>query len=170
MLEVRSMKTLVTYMTVSGNTKKVAEAIHGEIEGAKSIKPLEEVTTLEGYDLTFVGFPVMRFGPPEPIKDFLEKKAKGKRVALFVTHAMWADLEPLKGILMKCKEPAKCAQMIGFFDCQGELSEPVAKSLLNNSNPEMQKFGQMRPMTMGHPNAEDLKKAKAFAREMCAKK
>lgn len=164
------MKTLVTYMTVTGNTRKVAEAIFEEIKGAKDIKPMDEVTSLEYYDLVFVGFPVMRFGPPDAAKSFLEGKAKGKRVAVFVTHAMWADLEPLKGILEKCKDPARCADMVGFFDCQGELSEAVAKSLLNNSNPEMQKFGMMRPKTMGHPDGNDLKAAKAWARQMCAKK
>ena len=41
--------------------------------------------------------------------------------------------------------------MVGLFDCQGKLSEPVAKSLLNDTNPEMQKFGMMGPKTMGHP-------------------
>jgi flavodoxin len=160
------MTILVTYMTVSGNTKKVAEAIYGAIKGKKEIKPMNKVDSLEGYDLVFVGFPVMRFGPPDDVKSFMDRNAKGKKVALFVTHAMWSSMEPLKGILMKCKEPANCAEMIGFFDCQGELAEAVAKSLLNNSNPEMQKFGQMRPMTMGHPDATDLEKAKAFAREI----
>ena len=164
------MNILVTYMTVTGNTKKVAEAIYGEIKDKKEIRPMDEVKSLEGYDLAFVGFPVMRAGPPDAAKAFLEKNAKGKKVALFMTHAMWMDMEPLKGILAKCKEAGNCAKMVGMFDCQGEMSEQVAKSLLNNSNPAMQKFGQMRSVTMGHPDAADLEKAKAFAREMCAKK
>lgn len=163
------MNTLVTYMTVTGNTKKVAEAIYGEIEGRKEIKPIEQVKDLEGYDLIFVGFPVMRFGPPDKIKTFLESNAKGKKVALFVTHAMWTKLEPLKGILMKCREAASCANVVGFFDCQGELSEPVAQSLLTSENPDMQKFGEMRSMTMGHPDAKDLENARAFTRDIMGK-
>ena len=163
------MTILVTYMTVTGNTKKVAEAIYGALEGKKEIKPMDRVSSLEGYDLVFIGFPVMRFGPPDDAKNFIEIFAKGKKVALFVTHAMWSSMEPLKGILMKCKEPANCAEFVGLFECQGELSETLAKSLLNNSNPEMQKFGQMRPMTMGHPDAADLEKAKSFAKEIQGK-
>ena len=33
------MKTLVTYMSQTGNTKRVAEAIFKEIKGKKEIKP-----------------------------------------------------------------------------------------------------------------------------------
>ena len=163
------MTTLVTYMTVTGNTRKIAEAIFGELRGMKEIKPMDEVKSLENYDLAFIGFPIMRFGPPDEAKAFIEKNAGGKRVALFMTHAMWSDMEPLKGIIAKCKDAANCAKVVGMFDCQGELSEAVAKSLLNNSNPEMQKFGQMRPKTMGHPDPDDLAKAKSFAREIMSK-
>lgn len=163
------MNVLVTYMTVTGNTKKVAEAIYGEVKGKKDIKPMKEVSSLDGYDLAFIGFPVMRFGPPDEAKAFIERAAKGKKVALFVTHAMFSSMEPLKGVLAKCREAASCAQVVGLFECQGELSEAVAKSLMNTSNPEMQRFGQMRPMTVGHPDAADLQKAKGFADEMMAK-
>ncbi|HVO78015.1 MAG TPA: flavodoxin family protein [Methanomassiliicoccales archaeon] len=163
------MKTLVTYMTVTGNTKRVADAIYAEVNGVKDIKPMDEVKSLEDYDLVFIGFPIMRFGPPDPAKAFIEKNAKGKKVALFMTHAMWSDMEPLKGILAKCKDAANCAKVVGMFDCQGEMSEALAKSLLNNSNPEMQKFGQMRAKTMGNPDAADLTRAKTFVREMTGK-
>jgi len=35
------MKTLVTYMTQTGNTKRIAEAIYGEITGEKDIKDIK---------------------------------------------------------------------------------------------------------------------------------
>ncbi len=41
-----NMKTLVTYMSQTGNTKKIAEAIYGELEGEKDIKPIAEVKVL----------------------------------------------------------------------------------------------------------------------------
>jgi len=37
------VKTLVTYMSKTGNTKKVAEAIFDEINGEKEIKTIDEV-------------------------------------------------------------------------------------------------------------------------------
>ena len=52
-----------TYMSQTGNTKKIAEAIYDAIPQPKEIKRVEEVTSLEGYDLSFLGFPTLRFGP-----------------------------------------------------------------------------------------------------------
>ena len=65
------MKTLVAYVTQSGNTRKVAEAIYGEIPGEKELKELSEVESLEGYDLAFVGFPIIAFGPEKSAREFL---------------------------------------------------------------------------------------------------
>jgi flavodoxin len=50
-------RVLVAYMTSTGNTKKIAEAIYSEIATEKEIKPVREVQNLEGYDLAFLGFP-----------------------------------------------------------------------------------------------------------------
>lgn len=69
------MKVIITYMSHSGNTKIIAEAIFQEIQEEKEIKELNEIDDLEGYDLAFVGFPMHGFGAPEEAKDFLEKQA-----------------------------------------------------------------------------------------------
>ena len=163
------MKVLVTYMSQTGNTKKVAEVIFEGIEEEKEIKALNEIKTLEGYDLAFVGFPIQRFGPAEEAKNFLEKYGKGKKLALFITHAVPPDFPMLNEWISKCTEPAVNANMVGIFDCQGELSESVSNKLLNNPDPQMQKFGAMREMTLGHPDVTELENAKAFAREVMAK-
>ncbi len=52
------MRVLVAYLSQTGNTRRVAEAIYEEIEAEKEIKPLSEVESLEGYDLAFIGFPI----------------------------------------------------------------------------------------------------------------
>ena len=44
-------KVLIAYMSWTGNTKKVAEAIYDAIPQAKEIKQVEDVGSLEGYDL-----------------------------------------------------------------------------------------------------------------------
>jgi len=53
-------KTLVTYVSQTGNTKSIAEAIYTAIEGEKSIKSAEDVLDedLKEYSLIFIGFPV----------------------------------------------------------------------------------------------------------------
>ncbi len=65
------MNVLVTYMSQTGNTKKVADAIYEEINETKEIKELKSVESLETYDLAFVGFPIHAFGPAQQGKDFL---------------------------------------------------------------------------------------------------
>jgi flavodoxin len=64
------MKVLVAYMSWTGNTQKVAEAIYDAIPQPKEIKRVEDVTSLEGYDLAFLGFPIHNLGPDERAKTF----------------------------------------------------------------------------------------------------
>lgn len=163
------MKVLVTYFSQTGNTKKIAEAIFEEIQTEKEIKPLKEVDNLEGYDFAFIGFPVHGFGPTKNAADFIKQLATDKKIALFVTHAMPPDMNMLQSLLNKCKKPANKADLVSFYDCQGELAEKVAQMLMKSGNPQMEQFGKMRSMTVGHPNAEEMENARIFARETIEK-
>jgi flavodoxin len=53
-----TLKVLVTYRSITGNTKKIAEAIFNEIEVEKEFKHFREVESLDDYDFVFVGYPV----------------------------------------------------------------------------------------------------------------
>ena len=66
-------------MSQTGNTKKVAEAIYDAISQPKEIKRVEDVTSLEGYDLTFLGFPMHALGPDKPVKNILDKLVRVER-------------------------------------------------------------------------------------------
>ena len=113
------MKIIVAYFSQSGNTKKIAEAIFGEIQAEKEIKPLNEIDSLEGYDFAFVGFPIQRMSPAQPAQDFLAQKAKSGKLALFLTHAAPDDSGDLTGLIAKCKEAVAGAEVVDVFDCQG---------------------------------------------------
>lgn len=160
------MKVLVAYVSQTGNTKKVAEAIYQEIQGEKEIKELGEISDLEGYDLAFIGYPIMSFGPAKPAKDFLEKNSSGKKIALFMTHAVPEGAPPIQDYIAKSKEAAVGADVVGTFDCQGELAAAVIEMLLKSDNPEFRAFGEMGPSTKGQPDAEKIEKARAFARDV----
>jgi flavodoxin len=163
------MKTLVAYFSQTGQTKKVADAIFESIEGDKEMKELSEVEGLEGYDLCFIGFPIIAFGPAKDGKEFLEQHAAGRKVALFITHAAPVDQEGVGDWLDKCKEATASAELVGFFDCQGELSEAIANALLKSDNPMMKSFGERRPETVGQPDEACLQRARDFAREVLGK-
>ena len=163
------MKILVTYMSQTGNTKKVAEAIFQEIRGKKEIKPMEEVSSLAGYDLAFVGSPMQASGMAGDAKNFLDQHAKGKNVALFVTHASPKEEPQLKGWLDNCKAAAAGANLLGMFDCQGEMSQALADFMVNSSDPTWVEWGKKRSETLGQPDAASLKQARNFARDIMKK-
>jgi flavodoxin len=164
------MKTLVTYFTDSGNTKKVAEAIFDAIEGEKEIFPIGDVEALEGYDLIFVGSPMHGFGLNENIKEFIEAKAKGRNIALFVTHASPEEAEEqLRPWLENCKKEAAGANLVGFFNCQGEMHKDLADHMMKMDDPRMVKWGSHRHMTLGQPDETRLERARFFARDVMSK-
>jgi len=163
------MKTLVTYMTQTGNTKKIAEAIYEEITGEKDIKNIEDVSNLEGYDLVFVGFPVLQFNIPEKVSKFVKENVSGKNIAFFMTHAVPEGFEAIHSWTGSCKDIAASGNYLGTFDCQGELAQPVIDMLLESDDPQMKQFGEMGPSTKGQPDESRVQKAREFAEEIQAK-
>jgi flavodoxin len=79
-------KTLVTYFSQTGNTKKIAEAIFEALEGEKAIQPIDEIQQLEEYNLIFIGFPVHSHSVPFIIHDFIKNIPENKKIAFFSTH------------------------------------------------------------------------------------
>lgn len=166
------MRTLVCYFSETGNTRRVAEAIHAALEGEKALLSMSAVESLAGWDLAFVGLPVREFGPAEPARAFLAEKVAGKKVALFVTHATASD-DPEPGVrkllartLERCRRAAVGAEVLGLFDCRGELSAAKAAEMAASDNELLQVFAKVRDETRGHPDAQDLDAARAFARDI----
>ncbi len=158
------MKILVAYMSKTGNTKKVAEAIHDAIPQPKEIKRVEDVTSLEGYNLTFLGFPIHRYGPDKKARTFLETQVKDKTIALFITH-MAPEEEPLmQEWIQKFKDAAMGAKIVGTFDCQGQVSR-IVKTVLRLSLKSKEREWARFDNSQGQPDATRLERARAFANE-----
>ncbi len=111
----------------------------------------------------------MAFGPAKPAKEFLAAHAAGKQVALFITHASPEDSEPLQEWLAACKEAASDTDLVGVFNCQGELAESIADLLAKSDDPQIRAFADGRSQTLGQPDEARLEKARAFARDIVAK-
>ncbi len=160
------MKVIIVYTSLSGNTRKIAEAMFREIQEEKEIKEFNQVDNLEGYDLVFFGFPMHGFGAPEEAKSFLEKHCQGKKVVLFVTHGAPEHSGELQPWLNKCKEAATGANVVDMFNCQGELAQYVIDELLKNEDPRIRSYGEHGPSTRGQPDATRIERARVFAREI----
>jgi len=163
------MKVIVAYMSQTGNTRKVAEAIFQEIEAEKEMKELGEIGGLKDYDLAFVGFPIQAYGPANAAKSFLEKHSTGNNLALFITHATPEDSEELQPWLANCSAAAAGGNVIGVFNCQGELAQKTADFLLASGDPKLIAWAQERPSTVGQPDTTRLERARVFARETMKK-
>lgn len=159
-------KTLVGYMSNTGNTKKVAEAIYETIQGDKTLANINEVKTLEDYDIAFIGFPLIQMGPPTRAISFLAENATGKKIALFVTHGAGLSLPPLQTWLQKCRDAAENTELLGLFSCQGEISQKVRQVMAASDDPQLQLFARMAGLADGQPDIASLERAKKFAQEI----
>jgi len=162
------MKVLVTYRSVTGNTKKIAEAIFGEIETEKEIVNFRDVDTLDGYDFAFVGVPIEGWGPGGASKKWMKEHLEGKRIGLFCTHGSPENAPTLTPWTDAVKTAAvdSGAEIVNFFNCQGEMSQRVVDMLLKDPDPNVQAMGKFgREATMGQPDESRVEKAREFAKE-----
>lgn len=162
------MKTLVTYHTQTGNTRKIAEAIYDEIPGEKELKPLAELEELEGYDIVFYGFPIQAGKPAKEAGEFLAAKGAGKRIALFVTHGAPEGAERVGPWLENARDLVERAgaELLGLFDCQGQAAQEIVDFLRKHEDPEFRRYGREAAEARGLPDEERLRRARAFAREI----
>lgn len=160
------MKVLVTYMSKTGNTRKVAEAIFQEINDEKEIKPIDEVKSIEGYDLAFLGFPIRQMGPDKKTAKLLKKHCiNGRNVILFITHAAPEDSPDLPPMLDKFRQAAQGANIIDMFDCQGELSKMTKRIMSILPNAQLRLWAKM-DNSQGQPDETRLDLARAFSRNV----
>ncbi len=173
------MKVLVTYYSDSGNTEKVAKAIYEEISkmhrtDLKKVKDTR-MDDLEQYDLVFLGSPTHTFDLSVPVKRMLAALPEAPRYKLagFITH-MSPTSENHQGH-DKCftsfekVSKDKRIDFRGVYDCQGVPTPQVGAFVKKISNvPDAEWERRMREMEK-HPSADDLLRAREFARHVVAK-
>lgn len=157
-------KILVTYLSQTGNTKKIAEAIFESLEGDKTIKPMDEVQDIEDYSLIFIGFPVHSHSVPYNMESFLRKISKGKKIALFSTHGSLPGGRLATEALEHAAVIASTAKVLGTFSCRGKVSMAALEVL--SKSPEHKAWAEMAPSSQTHPDEGDLEDAKSFAKRI----
>lgn len=163
------MKVLVTYMSKTGNTKKVAEAIYEEIQEEKVMKSIDEVDSIEGYDITFLGFPIHQMGPDKKEEKLLEKHCiDGRNVVLFITHAAPEDAPDLPPMLEKFRQAARGANIIDMFDCQGELDKMTRRIMSMLPDTRLRRWAK-EDNSKGQPNQARLNQARDFSKNVMRK-
>ena len=157
-------KTLVTYFTRTGNTKKVAESIFAALEGDKALKPMDEVQSLDEYNLVFIGFPIHSHSVPYKVEIFLKKIPADKKIALFCTHGSLPGHRLSREGLEYAIVLASKAKILGTYTCRGKVSYEALEAL--SKSPEHLEWAEMAASAGTHPNETDLAEAQVFARQV----
>lgn len=160
------MRVLVAYMSQTGNTRKVAQAIFEEIPDVKEMKRIEEVESIRDYDLAFLGFPIHGEGPDKKTTSLIDRLCiEGRKVVLFVTHASPQDAEELPSMLKKFREAACRAEVVDMFDCQGQLAKALKMFMLVMPNAKYRRWAR-NDNSHGQPDEAQLERARAFTRDV----
>jgi len=155
------LKTLVTFESRTGNTKKIAEAIFDAVEGEKALIPIAEGPNLDEFSLVFIGFPVHSHSVPYKVETFLKSIPAGKKIALFSTHGTFTGSRLSREALEYAVTLASKARVLGTFTCRGKVSFKALEVL--SKSPEHMAWTDMAASAQSHPNESDLKDAQAFA-------
>ncbi len=155
-------KILVTYLSQTGNTKKIAETIYENLEGNKTIMPVDEVKEIEDYSLIFIGFPVHSHSVPFKIERLLKKIPQGKKIALFSTHGSLPGGHLAREALEHAAVISSKAKILGTFSCRGKVSLATLEVL--SKSPEHRAWAEMAASARTHPDEGDLEDARSFAK------
>ncbi len=174
------MNLLVVYFSETGNTEMVARAIHDEVSKHYDAR-LEEVkviTTneLNEFDLVFLGSACHSADLAVPVKRLLDDLPRSPRFKLAGFFTCAATQETVSEYAGKCLVSFETAckekkiDFLGCFNCQGNPSPELTKSMLAGGAPlsdtELEAYFEE---VKKHPNPEDLQNAKDFAKKILQK-
>lgn len=160
------MKILITYSSKTGNTEKVAKAIHENIPQA-SLLPISEIVNLD-YDLIFIGGWIDRATFDQTALT-LAKQIFDKNVAYFFTLGAYPDSDHAKDCITNIETLLKDNNnnIHGGYFCQGAIDPKLIAWF--STLPSDHKMAPSEERTKrwdaakSHPDESDLNKAKEFA-------
>ena len=162
------MKYEISYLSKSGNTAKLAEAIASMLPPEDTrIADLASGEASGGADISFVGFDVESGTIPLKIMDALDY-AEGKTVVLFAT-CFFAPTEDERALIERKVAPFlpnECDYR-GLFLCAGALPENIFASIKKNisthpNDTEASALLDRYESAIGHPDAQDIENLEEF--------
>ncbi|MBN1142066.1 MAG: hypothetical protein JXB25_09795 [Deltaproteobacteria bacterium] len=162
------MKVLVAYLSETGNTEKLAQAIFNSLSsGEKELLPLEKVTGLDDYDLIFCGFPVQAHSVPKKASHFIKSIPKGKKVAFFASHGSQRGGEFAVTAFHHAVSLSSDLKVLGTFGSRGRVKMQLVEAL--SKQLEHRAWAEEASNAATHPDEADLKDAADFARGIIIK-
>ncbi len=114
------MNIAVIYSSKTGNTRKVAEAIHSSLPDGAILHDVTNAPTPTDYDLIFMGFWVDKGTANLEAQEYM-KQLNGQRVALFATLGAYPDSDHAKQCLTNAADLVPTCTVVDTFICQGAI-------------------------------------------------
>lgn len=159
------MKSLIVYSSLTGNTRKVAEAIREVLGEEAALFPVENAPDPAAYDWVAVGFWVDKGTADKKAQAYLEA-IRSKPVALFATLGAYPDSEHAASSLKNAAALLDGSnQLLGTFICQGKVDPRLIEQFKNfpAGHPHAltpERLERHREAAK-HPDAKDLQTAQA---------
>ena len=163
-------KWAVIYSSVTGNTKKVAEAIAGAAEEADIYDVKNAPEDLSGYEVELLGY-WLRRGGPDPLMEQYLPKVHDIKVALFETHgAKPGDEHVITAFPRAAYMLGKGCEIVATFGCRGKIN-PKLLERRRQAPPDDPHGGAKQAEkrfaeAASHPDDHDIEAAKEFARRV----
>jgi len=164
------MKAAVVYSTLTGNTKKVAEAFCAGLGDGAELFDVANAPDPSAFDLVAVGFWVDRGHPDQKSMGYM-KKVTGKKVFSFFT----LGAKPKSAHAFKCAYTAASyygagCEQIGSWHCQGAIDPKLIEQMRKmpkvpgNPHAATTETEARWAAAASHPDAEDLAAATEAAK------
>ena len=164
------MKAAVVYSTLTGNTKKVAEAFCAGLGSGTELFDVKDAPDMAAYDLVVMGFWVDRGHPDQKSMDFM-KKVTGKKVfSLFTLGARPRTAHAFKCAYTSASYWGEGCEQIGSWHCQGAIDPKLIEQMRKmpkvpgNPHAATPETEARWAAAASHPDAEDLEAAKEAAK------
>ena len=165
------MKTLVVYSSLTGNTKKVAQAVSSVLPECDMFPVEEAPSSVEGYDLVALGYWVDKGMPDGRSRAWLEG-IRNARLAFFGTLGAWPDSDHAKECMKKGEElalvPERGNEVYGSWLCQGKIDPANIKWMRQMvvGGPRISAGDARWGQAAEHPGPDDLIRAREVFREI----
>jgi len=156
------MKSLIVYSSQTGNTQKLADIIYNFLSNEKNIFKIEEAPNPSGFDLIFLGF-WLKAGNPDPKTQEYLKQITKQKLFLFSTHGASKESQHAKNAMENAKKMAPEADIIGCFNCPGEVTPKILEKARSKAEPPV--WLKDAPAAKGHPNDADCKELKDLLKQ-----
>lgn len=165
--KINERKSLVVYSSLTGNTKKVAEAVQSVIPNC-DIFPVENAPeNLDDYYFVSVGYWVDRGLPDAKSKKFI-KSLKNMNVALFGTLGAYPDSPHALGCIRDSeamlKKEGSNNNVLGSFLCLGKIDPKLIDYMgkfMGDTHPVTPERKERLLQAQTHPDENDLEHVKS---------